>query len=74
MRPLVIFGVLLIAIGIAGLVIANISFTEKQFVVDAGPIKVTAVQQHNIPIPSIAGVIAVIAGIGMVFYGRQARS
>jgi hypothetical protein len=74
MRPLVIFGVLLIAIGIAGLVIANISFTEKQFVIDAGPIKVTAEQQHNIPIPSIAGVIAVIAGIGMVFYGRQARS
>ncbi len=74
MRPLVIFGVLLIAIGIAGLVIANVSFTEKQFVVDAGPIKVTAEQQHNIPIPSIAGVIAVIAGIGMIFYGRQARS
>jgi hypothetical protein len=74
MRPLVIFGVLLIAIGIAGLVIANVSFTEKQFVVDAGPIKVTAEQQHNIPIPSIAGVVAVIAGIGMIFYGRQARS
>jgi nitrate reductase gamma subunit len=74
MRPLVIFGVLLIAIGIAGLVIANVSFTEKQFVVDAGPIKVTAEQQHNIPIPSIAGVIAVIAGVGMIFYGRQARS
>ena len=74
MRPLVIFGVLLIAIGVAGLVIANVSFTEKQFVVDAGPIKVTAEQQHNIPIPSIAGVIAVIAGVGMIFYGRQARS
>ncbi len=29
MRPLVIFGILLIAIGIAGLVIDNISFTEK---------------------------------------------
>ena len=74
MRPLVIFGVLLIAIGIAGLLIDNISFTEKRVVVDAGPIKVTADQQRTIPIPSIAGVIAVIAGVGMVFYGRQARS
>jgi nitrate reductase gamma subunit len=73
MRPLFIFGVLLIAIGIAGLVIDNISFTEKRVVVDAGPIKVTADQQHTIPIPSIAGVIAVIAGVGMIFYGRQAR-
>jgi hypothetical protein len=74
MRPLVIFGVLLIAIGIAGLVIDNISFTEKRVVVDAGPIKVTADQQRTIPIPSIAGVLAVIAGVGMIFYGRQARS
>jgi len=74
MRPLFIFGVLLIAIGVAGLVIDNISFTEKRVVVDAGPIKVTADQQRTIPIPSIAGVIAVIAGVGMIFYGRQARS
>ena len=58
MKPLVIFGVMLIAIGIAGLLIDNISFTEKQVVVDAGPIKVTADQQRTIPIPSIAGVIA----------------
>ena len=63
-RPLVVFGILLIAIGIAGLLIDNISFTEKRVVVDAGPIKVTADQQRTIPIPSIAGVIAVIAGAG----------
>ena len=71
MRPLVVFGILLIAIGIAGLVIDNISFTEKRVVVDAGPIKVTADQQHTIPVPSIAGVIAILAGAGMVFFGRR---
>ena len=71
MRPLVVFGILLIAIGVAGLVIDNISFTEKRVVVDAGPIKVTADQQHTIPIPSIAGVIAILAGAGMVFFGRR---
>ena len=71
MRPLGIFGILLIAIGVAGLVIDNISFTEKRVVVDAGPIKVTADQQHTIPIPSIAGVIAIFAGAGMVFFGRR---
>jgi len=71
MRPLVVFGILLIAIGIAGLVIDNISFTEKRVVVDAGPINVTADQQHTIPIPSIAGVIAILAGAGMVFFGRR---
>ena len=74
MRPLVVFGILLIAIGIAGLVIDNISFTEKRVVVDAGPIKVTEAHQHSIPIPSIAGVIAIVAGAAMAFYGRPARS
>lgn len=71
MRPLVVFGILLIAIGVAGLLIDNISFTEKRVVVDAGPIKVTADQQRNIPIPSIAGVIAIIAGAGMIVVSRR---
>jgi len=74
MRPLVIFGVMLIAIGVAGLAIDNISFTEKRTVVDAGPLKVTADQRRTIPVPTIAGVIAIVAGAGMLFLGRQARS
>jgi hypothetical protein len=74
MKPLVIFGAMLIAIGIAGLAIDNISFTEKKVVLDAGPLKVTADQQRTIPIPSIAGVIAIVVGGGMIFFGRQARS
>ncbi|MDP2330937.1 MAG: hypothetical protein Q8M19_09615 [Reyranella sp.] len=74
MKPIAILGVLLIAIGVAGLLIANISFTEKTVVVDAGPLKITADQERTIPIPSIAGVIAVVVGAGLLFYGRKARS
>jgi hypothetical protein len=73
MKPLVVFGIMLIAIGIAGLVIDNITFTEKKVVIDAGPLKVTADQQRTVPIPSIAGVIAIAVGAGMIFFGRQAR-
>lgn len=73
MRPMVILGVLLIAIGIAGLLIDSISFTERRTVVDAGPLKVTADQQRYIPVPTIAGVIAIVAGAGIIFFSRQAR-
>lgn len=73
MKPAVIFGILLIAIGIAGLAIDNISFTERKTIVDAGPLKVTADEQRTIPIPSIVGVIAVVAGAAMLFMGRRAR-
>ncbi|MBU8872595.1 hypothetical protein KQ910_02415 [Reyranella sp. MMS21-HV4-11] len=68
-----ILGVLLIAIGIAGLAIDNISFTERKTIVDAGPIKVTADEQRTILIPTIAGIVAVIAGAGLLFMGRAAR-
>jgi len=73
MRPMAILGVLLIAIGIAGLAIDNISFTERKTIVDAGPLKVTADEQRTIPIPTIAGIVAVIAGAGLLFMGRAAR-
>ena len=72
---MVILGVLLIALGVAGLVIANISFTEKKVIVDAGPLKITADQERSFPIPTIAGIIAVAVGAGLLFYGRnKARS
>lgn len=73
MKPAVIFGILLIAIGIAGLAIDNISFTERKTIVDAGPLKVTADEQRTIPIPTIVGVVAVVAGAAMLFIGRRAR-
>ncbi|NDH61397.1 MAG: DUF3185 domain-containing protein [Alphaproteobacteria bacterium] len=74
MKPIAVLGVFLIATGIAGLLIANISFTEKKVIVDAGPLKVTADQERTIPIPTIAGVIAVVVGAGLLFYGRKAGS
>jgi len=73
MKPMAILGILLIALGVAGLAIDNISFTERKTIVDAGPLKVTADEQRNIPIPTIAGIVAVIAGAGLLFMGRAAR-
>jgi hypothetical protein len=74
MKPFVLMGVILIALGVAGLAVDHISFTEKRTVIDAGPLKVTADEQRIIPIPTIVGVIAVVAGVGMIFFGRRARA
>ena len=73
MKPLVLIGAILIALGVAGLAVDHISFTEKRTVIDAGPIKVTADEQRIIPIPTIAGIIAVVVGAGLIFFGRKAR-
>jgi len=71
MKPLVLLGIVLIAFGVIGLAVDNISFTERKTVLDVGPIKVQADEQRVIPIPTIAGIAAVLVGLGLVFMGRK---
>jgi hypothetical protein len=71
MRNLMAIGVLLVVLGIVGLVVQNVHFTETKRVVDIGPLHVNSEEQHNVPIPTIAGIIAVIAGLGMVFAAKR---
>lgn len=73
MKPLAMIGLVLVALGIVGLAVDNISFTERKTVVDAGPLKITADQQRNIPIPTVASVAAIVIGLGLVFVGCNAR-
>jgi hypothetical protein len=72
MRPLTLAGVLLIVLGIGGLIMQNVTFTETKKVVDIGPLQVNSEEKHNVPIPTIAGIVAVIAGLGMVFASKGA--
>ena len=71
MKPLALVGVLLIVLGVIGLAVDNISFTERKTVLDVGPIKVQADEQRVIPIPTIAGIAAVVVGLGLVFMSRK---
>ncbi len=72
MKPIAILGVILIVAGIAGLAVTHISFTEQKTVLDAGPLKITKEEQHTIPVPTIAGVAAIVVGLGLVFLSRRA--
>jgi uncharacterized membrane protein YidH (DUF202 family) len=71
MRNFMLAGVILILFGIAGLVVQNVRFTETKKVVDLGPIQVTSQEKHNIPIPTIAGIAAIVAGLGLVLASRR---
>ena len=71
MRNLMWLGVVLIVLGVAGLVIQNVKFTETKRVVDIGPLHVNSEEQHNVPIPTIAGIVAVVAGLALVVAARR---
>jgi hypothetical protein len=71
MRNLMSVGVVLVVLGIVGLIVQNVSFTETKNVVDIGPLQGRSTEQHNVPIPTIAGIAAIVVGLGLVMASRR---
>jgi len=74
MRLLVFLGVLLIVGGIVGLTTRFISFTKQEQVAQIGPIEITKQEQQRIPVPEIAAVAALIAGLALVMVGTRSQA
>lgn len=71
MKPIALVGIVLIVLGVAALVYQGFTYTSRETVVDIGPIKATADRQKTVPIPPIAGVVAVVAGVALVVAGKR---
>ncbi|MES2292983.1 MAG: hypothetical protein V4527_06775 [Pseudomonadota bacterium] len=72
MKPMSILGVILIVAGLAGLFISRVSWTETKPLVKMGPIEINHQEDHSVWIPTAAGVVSVLAGLGLVMAGRRA--
>jgi hypothetical protein len=72
MKPVAVLGLMLIVVGIVGLLVSHVSWTETKPVVDLGLFQIDSHQNHTVWIPTAAGVMAVLAGIGLVFAGKRA--
>ena len=72
MKPMSILGMILIIAGIAGLFISRVSWTETKPLVKMGPIEINHQEDHSVWIPTAAGVVSVLAGLGLVMAGRRA--
>ena len=64
-------GVILIALGLAGLAWGGFTYTTTEKVVDIGPIHATREKTHNVPLPPIAGALALVGGIVLLVAGRR---
>ncbi len=56
-------GVVLCVLGLIGLVWGGFTYTTREKVVDIGPIHATRDKTHTLPLPPIAGAVALIGGI-----------
>ena len=70
--PLIIIGIVLIAVGLVSLGYQGITYTSRETVLNLGPIKATADTLKTIPLPPILGVLALAAGV--VFLAGAWRS
>jgi len=65
-------GVVLIVVGLIGLVWGGFTYTTTKKIVDIGPIQATREKTHTVPVPPIAGAIALAGGIALLLTGRKA--
>ena len=71
MRGLSLIGIVLILLGVGALLFGHFSYTETKPVLDAGPIHINSQEDHTVWIPTIAGVVILLAGVGLVVAGQR---
>ena len=68
-----IAGVVLIVLGLVGVLWGGFSWTREKTVVDLGPIQARAQERRTIPIPPLAGGIAIVAGVVLLVVPSRRR-
>lgn len=71
MKNLSTIGVVLIVLGVAGLFFSHFTWTETKPVVAIGPLQINSQEDHTVWIPTAAGIVVVLAGLGLVLASRR---
>jgi hypothetical protein len=64
-------GIVLVVLGLLALIYQGVTYTQRETVIDIGPIHATADQEKHLPLPPIVGVVAVAAGIALLVAGKK---
>lgn len=64
-------GIILIVLGLIGIVWGGVTYTTREKVVDVGPIHASRDEKHTIPLPPVAGAVALIGGIALLVVGKK---
>jgi uncharacterized membrane protein YidH (DUF202 family) len=68
-----IIGVILIVIGIVALAWGGVFWTDRDTVVDAGPLQVQTEETEGVALPPVLGAIALVGGIVLLLVPQRKR-
>jgi len=68
-----IVGLGLVIIGIVSLVWGGVFWTDRDTVIDAGPLEITTEEREGVALPPVLGVIALVGGIVLLAIPRRTR-
>lgn len=64
-------GLILVGLGLAGIAWGGLTYTNRETVVDLGPIQATREKSHSIPLPPVAGAVLLATGIALLVAGKK---
>ncbi len=62
---------MLIIAGVAALLYGGFSYTTHKKAVDLGPVQIEKTEHHSIPLPPLLGIVAVIGGGALFYFGAK---
>lgn len=66
-----ILALVLIVVGVLALVYQGFTYTKRRDSVQVGPVGITAEQKETVSLPPIVGVVAIVAGVGLLVASRK---
>jgi uncharacterized membrane protein len=71
MKPIMVIGLVLIALGAVALIYQGITYTSREKIFNIGPIHASADTKKTIPLPPLLGGLVLAGGIVLVIIGRK---
>ena len=73
MSPRRIVGIVLLILGIAALALGGVFWTDRDTIVDAGPLKVQTEDRDGFAVPPVVGIAAIVGGALLLLVPSRRR-
>lgn len=67
-----VVGLILVVIGVVTLLWGGVFWTDRDTIINAGPLEVTTEQREGFPVPPVVGIIALVGGVVLLVVPKRA--